>query len=182
MNPSPLDPLLQELAKKDFLTYQHTVAVAERMQQLAKALDLQEGAVGDATLLGTIHDMAKLKVPAGVFKKLQSGMPISDSERRLLRGGPEELFEVVGREMLPEGVKKAVEHLRCRFDGAGEPALSGERIHLLARMLLVADYHDMLTRQRTGSRGLGREQADELLRRQSGRIFDPEIVKVFLSK
>lgn len=178
---SPFDALLQDLAQKDFLTYQHSIAVAEHMRNLAKALNLGEEGETEAEIIGAIHDLSKTQVDGALFRKLQSGETLSKEERTSLHQPPEKLFELINKDMLPVNVQKAIPQLECRFDGKGVPAVKGSDIELLSRMLIIINYYDMLTRQRPGKTPLSEEQSRQLLKVQSGKLFDPELVEKFLS-
>lgn len=181
MESNAFDSLLQDLARKDFLTYQHSIAVAEHMLQLAKALGFDENGIQAAEMLGAVHDIAKTGTPAGIFKKLQAGQALSEQERRSLHHTPAEILELLGKNLLPPKVVAGIEHMGCRYDGSGKPQLSGGQIEQMSRMLLVCDYYDMLTRQRTGRAPLSEGQSRSVLLAQNGRLFDPELVKTFLA-
>jgi len=180
VKPSAFDPLLQELARKDFLTYQHSIAVAEHMRHLAQAMKLTEVEVEEAALLGSIHDLGKIKVPAEIYKKLQAGEKLDDKERQYLCQQPDDLFAVVSRKLLSQNLQHAIEHINCQFNGRGEPSDAGDEIHLFSRMLTITSYYDMLTRQRTGRAPLREEQSRQVLVNNSDKLFDSAIVKIFL--
>jgi putative two-component system response regulator len=67
-----------------------------------------------------------------------------------------------------------------RFDGTGYPAgLGGEDIPLPARIVAVADVFDALTSSRPYKPAYGTETAREIIEDESGKHFDPVIVKAF---
>lgn len=180
MSNTAFDSLLQELAQKDFLTYQHSIAVAEHMRNLAQALGMDEDGMQEAEIIGAIHDLGKIKIDTALFRRLQSGERLPAPDRARLRQSPEILFELLNRDLLPLNVRKAIVHIDCRFDGRGQPPLKGADIPLLARMLQVTNYYDAFIRQRPGKTPLSEEQSRQLLRAQAGKIFDPTIVTTFL--
>lgn len=68
-----------------------------------------------------------------------------------------------------------------KWDGTGYPqGLKGEEIPLSARIFAVADVWDALTSDRPYRPAWSSEQALEYIREQSGRHFDPRVVKHFL--
>jgi HD-GYP domain-containing protein (c-di-GMP phosphodiesterase class II) len=68
-----------------------------------------------------------------------------------------------------------------RVDGNGYPnGLTGKIICLGARIFAVADAFDAMTSDRPYRKALGREQAIEIIKQESGKQFDPDIVKAFL--
>jgi putative two-component system response regulator len=67
-----------------------------------------------------------------------------------------------------------------RFDGAGYPAgLVGLEIPLPARIVAVADVYDALTSVRPYKPAYPTNEAKAIIRRDSGRHFDPVIVEAF---
>jgi len=181
MSSSPLDTHLQDLARLDFLTYQHSVAVAEAMREFALKLGFDEESALEAELLGAIHDLAKLKVDPGLFKRLQAGELPTREDRDALNQPPQILLDFLGEDLMNENVVEAVKAMGARFDGSGSPNLMGEAIPQLSRMLLICDISDMLGRQRPGRQAMGEGQIQTLLERQSGKLFDPVLVEVFQS-
>jgi HD-GYP domain-containing protein (c-di-GMP phosphodiesterase class II) len=60
------------------------------------------------------------------------------------------------------------------------PALRGEEIPLFARIVAVADVYDALTSKRAYKEAWDDARVAELLRKESGAHFDPEIVDIAL--
>jgi HD-GYP domain-containing protein (c-di-GMP phosphodiesterase class II) len=58
--------------------------------------------------------------------------------------------------------------------------MRGEEIPLFARIVAVADVYDALTSRRAYKEAWSPEQVAELLRKESGRHFDPELVNIAL--
>lgn len=69
------------------------------------------------------------------------------------------------------------------WDGSGYPrGLVGAKIPYLSRVIAIADAFDAMTSDRSYRDAIGRDAALNELIRCSGKQFDPEIVKVFVSK
>lgn len=67
-----------------------------------------------------------------------------------------------------------------RWDGGGYPrGLRGEEIPLPARIVGLADFFDALSHDRPYRKAWAPERIWEEIERESGRHFDPEIVKAF---
>jgi HD-GYP domain-containing protein (c-di-GMP phosphodiesterase class II) len=67
-----------------------------------------------------------------------------------------------------------------RWDGTGYPdQLRGEEIPLPARILCVADVYDALTTTRSYRPAMSREEALRIMDSESGRIFDPDLYRLF---
>ena len=69
-----------------------------------------------------------------------------------------------------------------KYDGTGYPrGLRGEEIPLGARIFAVADTLDAITSDRPYRKAQSLTAAREEIQRWTGRQFDPEVVRVFLS-
>ena len=68
-----------------------------------------------------------------------------------------------------------------RWDGKGYPkGLKGEEIPLSARIMAVADVFDALVARRSYKEGFPFDTAIEIIEKESGTHFDPEVVDAFL--
>lgn len=104
---------------------------------------------------------------------------------------PEEYEEIKTHTLLgfnivrdKEELKTAAEiilHHHERFDGKGYPhGLKGEQIPLSARIATTADVYDALRSQRPYKPEWSHEEALKEITKNSGTIFDPRLVQVFL--
>jgi response regulator RpfG family c-di-GMP phosphodiesterase len=82
-------------------------------------------------------------------------------------------------------LKEAAEIVRSHhehIDGTGYPeGLRGEQIPLGARIFMVADVYDALTSRRPYHVPVPHEEAVAVIREESGRHFDPDVVDAFLA-
>jgi putative two-component system response regulator len=134
-----------------------------------------------------LHDIGKVAIPDSIL--LKPG-PLTADEFAVMRQ-----HAVVGADILDEAVT------RCRgggflemaaliaryhhehFDGKGYPlGLSGRQIPLAARIVAVADVYDALTSVRPYKRAMSVDEAKAIVRRESGRHFDPVVVAAFLKR
>jgi HD-GYP domain-containing protein (c-di-GMP phosphodiesterase class II) len=68
-----------------------------------------------------------------------------------------------------------------RWDGSGYPlGLKGNQIPLEARIFAVADVWDALTSDRPYRKALDKEAAIQYMCEQSGTLFDPQVIDIFL--
>ncbi len=67
------------------------------------------------------------------------------------------------------------------WDGTGYPrGLKGDEIPLAARIFSVADVWDVITCDQPNRTGLSTVEALKYIQEQSGKAFDPQVVKVFV--
>jgi putative two-component system response regulator len=70
-----------------------------------------------------------------------------------------------------------------KWDGTGYPrGLKGAQIPMPARIFAVVDVWDAITSDRPYRKAWQKEVALQYIREQTGRHFDPEVVKVFLAE
>jgi HD-GYP domain-containing protein (c-di-GMP phosphodiesterase class II) len=127
-----------------------------------------------------LHDVGKIGVPDRILRKPGS---LTAKELDYMRQHP-----LIGSMMisqhLPDNteVKDAVASHHERWDGAGYPSkLRGEDIPLLARVLAVADAYSAMTTDRPYREAIEAREAMQKLADDSGKQFDPDIVRAFLT-
>ncbi|HEU4720019.1 MAG TPA: HD domain-containing phosphohydrolase [Gemmatimonadaceae bacterium] len=160
---------------------QHTQGHCERVADLAGALAVKAGF--DATSLfwfrigALLHDVGKLIVPADVLNKPAQ---LTDDEWALMRLHPAAGVEMLAEVAFPWDVTPMVRSHHERWDGHGYPdRLAGDDIPLAARILCIADVYDALTTERSYKQAFSHLEAMEIMRRESGRQFDPQLFAKF---
>jgi response regulator RpfG family c-di-GMP phosphodiesterase len=170
--------LASALETKDTGTRAHSQRVQRYAVELARSFggDLAEDPSAEYGFL--LHDVGKIGIPDSI---LQKPGPLDEDERRFMQQ-----HTVLGEQMLG-GVAflqgRGLEVVRAhheRWDGAGYPdAIAGTDIPLGARVFAVADTLDAMTSDRPYRRaGSWRDAGVEILS-QSGRQFDPTVVRAF---
>lgn len=88
---------------------------------------------------------------------------------------------ILPNDMLPYFRGVATMHHE-RYDGKGYPyGKRGKAIPLMARVCAIADAYDGMVSWKTYREALSREQAFEVLKKEAGTQFQPELVECFLS-
>jgi putative two-component system response regulator len=82
------------------------------------------------------------------------------------------------------GVAKEIAHYHHeKWDGSGYPeGLRGDAIPLPARLMALADVFDALISRRVYKEPMTHEQARDIIQRDSGTHFDPDVVAAFLDQ
>jgi HD-GYP domain-containing protein (c-di-GMP phosphodiesterase class II) len=126
-----------------------------------------------------LHDIGKLGIPDGVL--LKPG-PLTPDERTLMQQHVQIGFELVkGIPFLADAAEIVLTHHE-RYDGSGYPhGLKAEETLMGARIFAVADSFDAITSDRPYRRASSFETGRETIRCEAGRLFDPQVVGVFLS-
>jgi response regulator RpfG family c-di-GMP phosphodiesterase len=170
--------LADALEAKDPQTGLHAQRVQHYALTLAEGVD--PGLLEDASLeYGfLLHDVGKIGIPNDVLEKRE---PLSEDEWRLIQAHPTIGAEILGDVTLLQGNGiDVVRHHHERWDGSGYPlGLAREDIPLGARVFALADTLDAMTSDRPYRRALSWERATEEILGQTGRQFDPQVVKAF---
>ena len=128
-----------------------------------------------------LHDIGKIGIPEAILEKRGA---LETEERRVMQRHP-----LIGTELLAgvpmlegEGLQVVRSHHE-RWDGQGYPdRLRGEEIPPVARIFAVADTLDAMTTDRPYRRRCTWEQAVDEILRESGRQFDPLVVRAFATR
>jgi HD-GYP domain-containing protein (c-di-GMP phosphodiesterase class II) len=132
-----------------------------------------------------LHDIGKVGVEDAVL--LKPGQLTAEERERMQMhaiAGGECIREIERRLGNSNFLQLAREIAFChheRWDGEGYPAgLSGEQIPLAARIVAIADVYDALSSRRVYKEAFSHEKCLEIIREESGKQFDPDIVDIFL--
>lgn len=173
-----IESLTMAIDAKDSLTRGHIQRVRELAEGLARAVGYPEDQMEGLKAAALLHDIGKLAVPEHILSKPGK---LSSAEYSKVMVHPVVGADILSNVEFPYEVVPIVKHHHEKYDGTGYPSgLSGEEIPFGARILTVVDCYDALTTNRPYRPRYAREQALELLRRESGRTFDPSILEKFL--
>lgn len=175
--------LLCVLSEKEPGYIRRARGIARACRAIAQMLHLRPDQTDAVTLAAMLHDVGKISVPA---RTLQHDGPLTGEEVRRVRAHP-----VVGDELLREvdHMGEVCEIIRShheRFDGRTDapfPAypgeLTGEDIPIGARILKVVESFHAMTSDRPYRKPMPTAEALRFLDSESGKAFDPDVVRVF---
>jgi putative nucleotidyltransferase with HDIG domain len=174
-----LDAWAKVLEHRDRETEGHSRRLVELSTRLAKAWGLSGDAITHLRRGALLHDIGKMAIPDEILLKPGA---LNDAERKMLQQHPAYARQMLSQiTFLQPSVDVAYSHHE-RWDGLGYPeGLKGEAIPLLARIFTVVDQWDALTSDRPYRKAWSREQTVSYLQENAGKIYDPHIVKTFLS-
>jgi putative nucleotidyltransferase with HDIG domain len=177
-NEELLEVLVERIEASDPYTSGHSRRVAEYARIISRELGLPTRLVDSIGKAALLHDVGKAYAEfAGLLRKESRLTP---EERIIMQSHPVRSAELVGRVSELRGViQEAIRHHHENFDGTGYPdGLSGERIPVGARVIMLADTLDAMTTDRPYRRALPFERVVEEIRRYAGRQFDPQIAEL----
>jgi putative nucleotidyltransferase with HDIG domain len=163
----------------DRATENHSRRVADYSAGIARALGLPEREIENIRVGALLHDIGKIEISTEVLLKATALTPHEVEEmRRHVETGEQILTSVGG--ILRNAVPMVAYHHE-RWDGKGYKGLSGDSIPLGARIIAVADTYDAMVSDRPYRKGRTHEEAVASIQAESGKQFDPRIVRVFVT-
>jgi putative nucleotidyltransferase with HDIG domain len=167
------------LELRDGETAGHSQRVTQLSVAIAEALGLEMEDVTNIRRGAYLHDIGKMAIPDPIL--LKPG-PLTKEEWEVMKQHPMRAREFLLEIPFLRGVIPIVYSHHERWDGTGYPeGLQGEKIPLLARIFAVVDNWDALTSDRPYRKAWSEEKAAAFLKENSGKVFDPGVVNVFLS-
>jgi len=165
---------------KDETTGTHLVRMADYTTEIAHALKLPEKDIELLKYASPMHDIGKLVIPDEILRKTKGLTPEEKEvvKKHTMLGA--DIFQG-SRSVLLKAARDICMTHHERYDGKGYPrGLKGEEIPLFGRIVALADVFDALTSKRPYKKAYGFETAVEMIKKQSGKQFDPKIVAAFL--
>ncbi|MCK4298304.1 MAG: HD domain-containing protein, partial [Planctomycetes bacterium] len=176
---STIQALAAAVEAKDPYTRGHSESVARYASLIARALSVTGDDLEGVRVAGILHDIGKLVLDSTLLSKTTDLEPY---EWELIREHPKVGARILKPAVLPWPVVPLVYHHHERYDGSGYPdGLKGDDIPLGARILAVADSFDAMNSDRSYRPRLSQREILRILEDGSGQLFDPEIVRAFLT-
>jgi PAS domain S-box-containing protein len=163
---------------RDPYTAGHQRRTADLARAIAREMGLAEYQRNGLQMVGTIHDLGKVSIPAEILSKPTK---LTEIELKLIKNHPSIGYEILKGIDFPWPLAEVVLQHHERMNGSGYPKeLKGEDISLEARILMVADVVEAMASYRPYRPALGIKAALEEIEKNSGILYDPQVVKVCL--
>jgi putative two-component system response regulator len=165
---------------RDNETGQHVLRMSHYSVCLAKELGLNDKECRLIQLASPMHDIGKIGIPDGIL--LKPG-PLTVDERKIM-----ETHTTIGGEILGGGQSELIKMAETiamthqeKWDGTGYPkGLKKEEIPLVGQITAICDVFDAIISKRPYKEERPIEEALEFISNQSGKHFNPHLVKVLL--
>src|ERR1700694_5232385 len=175
-----IEALALAIEAKDQTTHDHLQRVRVYAVEVAKELKVDREGMEALQAAALLHDIGKLAIPEHIISKPGRLTP---EEFEKMKIHPLVGAEILERVRFPYPVVPIVRAHHEKFDGTGYPlGLRGTQIPIGARILAAVDFLDALASDRQYRRALPLHEAMSRLVEESGKSFDPEVVKVLERK
>jgi response regulator RpfG family c-di-GMP phosphodiesterase len=160
-------------------TGKHVKRVALYSQLLARAYGLSDNEIKTIYAASPMHDIGKIAIPDAILNKPGK---LDAEEMEIMK-----THSILGHNMLKDSRKEIVkassiiskEHHE-KWDGSGYPdGLSGEDIHISARIVALADVFDALGSKRVYKDIWDMDDILDYLKKERAKHFDPKLVDLF---
>ncbi|MHB0926627.1 MAG: PAS domain S-box protein [Gallionellaceae bacterium] len=164
---------------RDPYTAGHQARVADLAAAIGGQMGLPDGRVHSIRLAGVVHDLGKVQIPAEILSKPGR---LSVIEYSLIQTHAQAGYDILKGINFPWPIAQMVLQHHERFDGSGYPqGLKGDAILLEARILSVADVVESMFSHRPYRPGMGMEVALEEIAKNSGALYDSQVVDACLA-
>lgn len=158
----------------------HILRVCEYSKILSSGLSLDPLMVQKVERYASLHDIGKVCISDTILKK--KGELIKEEFEEMKK------HTIYGYELLklskahPVAQNIALYHHE-KYDGGGYPyGLKSNNIPVEAKIVAVADVYDALTTRRCYKRPYTILEAEEIMKSESGKHFDPDIVEIMFKR
>ena len=164
---------------KDPYTKGHSERVSKNAVALAQEMNLSDQEIENIEYSALLHDVGKIGIEDSILRKEGK---LTDREFKKIKE-----HTIIGANIIKpvdflKNSYKAVYHHHEKYNGSGYPdGIKEEEIPLSARIIAVVDAYDAMGSDRPYRKKLDKDIIIKVLKEQSGKQFDPEVVKVFLS-
>jgi len=160
---------------RDPYTAGHQRRVAVLANLIARQMGLDEEQALGIYLGAAIHDIGKIRLPSEILSKPSRLRPV---EYELIKTHPQVGYDILKDIDFPWPIADIALQHHERLDGGGYPqGLRGDQICIEAKIVAVADVVEAMASDRPYRAGLGIDKALEEIRKNSGVLFDPEVVE-----
>ncbi|MFC1996608.1 HD domain-containing phosphohydrolase [Chloroflexota bacterium] len=170
--------LANAIEGRDYYTRGHVDRVTTYAHSIAEELRWPPDHIRTLELGARLHDIGKVRVPDNILNKPG---PLNDEEWAIMKEHPSVGSKILrGISHLQQAMPYILYHHE-RWDGSGYPeGLKGREIPIEARLLAIVDAFDAITTKRPYHPGKSYQEVIEILKSESGKHFDPDLVPIFI--
>ncbi|MBN1363304.1 MAG: HD domain-containing protein [Syntrophaceae bacterium] len=170
--------LTRAIDAKSPWTAGHSERVTKFSEAIGRGLHLNDDEMRILSISAILHDVGKIAVPEKILNKPEK---LSDKELDVGKRHPMAGADIISSIPSYETIVPGILYHHERWDGTGYPTgIKGKDIPLFARIICIADVYDALTEDRPYSKAWNKKRVKHFFETQKGKIFDPELVDVFM--
>jgi putative nucleotidyltransferase with HDIG domain len=170
--------MVSTVEARDPYTAGHQIRSADLARAIATEMGFPQEKIESIRMVGTIHDIGKISIPAEILSKPTK---LSELEFSLIKEHARRGFEMLKDVQSPWPLAEIVYQHHERMDGSGYPRnLKGAEICMEARILTVADVVEAMASHRPYRAGLGIDAALNEIEKNRGIAYDVAVADACL--
>jgi HD-GYP domain-containing protein (c-di-GMP phosphodiesterase class II) len=174
-----MEVLGSAIAKRDSDTNTHNYRVTLYAIELARTIKLPGESMRALIAGAFLHDVGKIGIPDAIL--LKPGK-LDEQEFATMKTHVDQGDHILKKSTWLTDARDVVLNHHEKFNGGGYPrGIKGEDIPLSARIFAIVDVFDALTSERPYKAPMPLEQSLDILRRDAGSHFDPDLVAAFVN-
>ena len=178
LNWGTMKALARTVDAKSSWTAGHSSRVTDMALKIGAEMKLPPNKLEDLHRAALLHDIGKVGVPVSILDKPGA---LDDNEYAIIKNHPAIGVRILEPITAYKDILPIVLQHHERYDGKGYPSgISGDEIDIGARILAVADTFDAVRSDRPYRKGWDIERVIDLVAKEAGHQFDPEVVEAFL--
>lgn len=169
--------IILEKYELDYELINHSKRVSIYSELLADLMCLNKEKIVFLKKGALLHDLGKKSIEKNILYKPSK---LSHSEFEVIKKHPKLGLKLLNKVDREEIVENIILFHHEKWDGSGYPfGLKGKSIPIEAQIVAVADFYDALTSKRIYKNKVSHKIAIQLLKDQSGKYFNPDVVSMF---
>jgi len=173
-----INMLTQTLREKTNETEQHSKRVIKYSLMMCDKLKCDKDFKLKVSLLADLHDIGKIGISDIILNKPDK---LNEREYEQIKKHSEIGHRIASTVVNLKPIANGILCHHERWDGKGYPkGIKGEEIPLMSRIVAIADTYDAITSIRPYKKALNKEIAKLEIKKNGGKQFDPNLVKIFL--
>ncbi len=171
--------LANAIDMRDSYLSSHSEHIAKWAAEVARLMGCNPQEVQAIYWGGLLHDIGKIGIADSILNKPTK---LDPAEWEIIRKHTILGAQIISPIKKLSNVAPIIEYSHERYNGSGYPlGLKGEEIPLGARIIGVVDSYSAMRDERSYKKPVSREDAIAELERNSGILFDSQVVKTFLA-
>lgn len=180
MRNNTISLIMNTLYEKNNREMLHSKRVGELCKVIAEKVNPDDTFSNQLRTAGLMHDIGKIGIDEKILNKKEK---LSSEEWIEIKKHPEIGYRILSSVIEFSDIAEYVLQHQERWDGKGYPkGLKQEEISIQARIIAIADAYDAMSTERTYGAAMSEEETIRELLNCSGKQFDPDIVKVFVTE
>ncbi len=173
-----INTLVKMVELRDPYTSGHQERVAQLSVAIAKKMNFSREKVEAIRVASLLHDIGKIYIPSEILNKATK---LTDLEFKMIKEHSKNGYDLLKGLQFDLPIAEYILQHHERNDGSGYPyGCVKNEIYKEARIIALADVVEAISSHRPYRPALGIEEAFDEIKKNSGILYDEEIVKVCL--